>query len=535
MTFDNIILTRLEWDRLIGCGWLRLQTARLVRVHDWLDPISATVNFETLMGNAPDVGINSSDYVLAELHYGIWQPISKKNFQLGRIIKLEQVRHFSCFDERSCEILNANYKGVEKYKTKIFEQPKLWLEWREKIFKAWEENRSQLFLTHFKFSSQKIVQESRFVFEEIIKYQNKLLGNRHYEHAKGTRAFGWITTLAISKQNPELAGCATEADPAIRIMIESLQKDYRVDTPFFSDQSISIANYVLNDRQYNKISKELVIFAAYTHYAYLIERSGHKKFNYDEFCKDIAWLEEKNIYLAVQLVDKIARYMVDELLWSVVSSHTPILPQSALEESTRIQENLSINVIAPTSEKSTASLTAIYPCEDRAPQVGTTEAVAHLPEDQDITRIINEEVELPKAPTESFQAIAAHTSDELKTIEPEVDKGESKECIQVKVIDSELSSLTGLDVKNNNIQASLIPDPELTSRHSTSLPITEITSTSKDKSKKTRKYFKEEMKKEILKMARKYGVDRVCKDNEITKDTLKRWAKKLDPDFFSQI
>lgn len=521
MITDAVILTRLEWERLISRGWLRLNAFRVVRVHDWHEPVTAAANFKELMEKTPDVGRGSSDYILAELHYEFWQLISQKDFQLGKLIKLEQVKCFSCFDDLSLEVLNANYKGLEKYKVKIFEQPILWKEWSEKVAKAWEEHKAQMFLRHLNLISQKPNTVSDSIFDKIKKCQNKLLGNRYYEVAKGTRVFGWLAALVISKQNPELAGCATEANPTIRLMIESLQKDYRVDTPFFSDQSISIANYVLNDRQYNKISKELIIFAAYAHYAYLIERSGHKKFNYHEFCKDIAWLEEENIDLAVQLVDKIARYMVDELLWSVVSSHTPIFPQSVLEESTEIQENSSINVIAPTSEKSTALLTAIYLCEDRAPQVGTTEAVAHLPEDQGITRIINEEIELPKAPTESFES--------------EVDKGENKEFIPVKVIDSGLSSLTGLDVKNNNIQASLIPDPELTSRHSTSLPITEITSTSEDKSKKTRKYFKEEVKKEILKMARKDGVDRVCKDKEITKDKLKRWAKKLDPDFLSQI
>lgn len=35
MTCDAVVLTRLEWDRLVSCGWLRLHDARLIRVDDW--------------------------------------------------------------------------------------------------------------------------------------------------------------------------------------------------------------------------------------------------------------------------------------------------------------------------------------------------------------------------------------------------------------------------------------------------------------------------------------------------------------------
>ena len=534
MTCDAVVLTRLEWERLISCGWLRLHNARLVRVHDWLDPISATVHFAALMESAPDVGMSSSDYVLAELHYEVWTPVSQHNFQLGRIIKLEQVGRFSCFDERACKVLNATYNGSAEYATQVFQQPTLWIDWRKQMSKAWEDHRAARLLAHFNFSSKKYNQKFNFAFEKLIDAQHNLSRNSHYEHTKGTKAFGWRTALVISNRNPEISGCATESTPCIQSIVKKFQVDYDVDGPFFSGQSTDVANYVLSDPQYKKIREELVIFAAYAHYAYLIERSGYKKFSYEAFCQDVAWLEEKHIDLAVQLVEKIARYMVDELLWHVVSTHPSVParpapaalenslvpPTEPVPESAAEPEKPLANDIAPTPETPSAPPVAVRPNEEAAQQIEAAVVVANSPEVQGSTTVVAEGVEAPETPIEPPEAVS-DISDQPKTIGPEAVKGDSEKFGQAGATGREQSAPAG-SVAQNNIQASLINE------YSSEISTAETTGTSAPISGKTRRKFNSDYKITILQKVREKGIKQVCNEENLKPAYVKDWAKKFD-------
>lgn len=481
MTCDAVVLTRLEWDRLVSCGWLRLHNARLARVDDWSLP-NTQLYFDALMETAPDVGTSSSDYVLAEIHYKIWPLISTHDFQLGQMLKLDQVQRFSCFDQRAYQVLNGTYNGPPEYAVQLFQAPQLWIEWRKRLLDASKKNRAARLLKHFDLQSpslEEFKQESALFFDNLIDTQRSLSGKTIYEHAKGTRAFGWVVALAISKQN-----YTTEADDNVKLIVKNLQPDHHVDTPFFSGQSEDISNAIFKDPQYKKIYKNLIVCAAYAHYAYLIDRSGFKKFSYEAFCKDVTWLHERHTDLATQLVDKIARYMVDELLWQVISQHpklpawpTPVasengpVPHTALgSDSTIEKETLPANAIAPTPEKIAPPASADRPSEKPEQRTEAIETVANDPGAQGSTATVDEGV----------------TQRSLLPEEP----------------------------KNPNSPQNLLAETPL---------------------RKSKRKFDLDFKKKIVQKVREQEIKQVCKEENLKKAQVKGWVKELDPELAKQL
>ena len=82
MAIDAVVLTYIEWARLVDRGWLRLHRSRVVRVAGWAEPL-AEPDFDVLMENAPDVGLSTTDYVIAELKFEVLSPISTNSLNLG--------------------------------------------------------------------------------------------------------------------------------------------------------------------------------------------------------------------------------------------------------------------------------------------------------------------------------------------------------------------------------------------------------------------------------------------------------------------
>ena len=548
MTCDAVVLTRLEWDRLVSCGWLRLHDARLTRVDDW-SLSSAQLHFDILMKTAPDVGISSSDYVLAELRYEVWPLIATHDFQLGRMLKLDQVQHFLCFDERACQVLNATYNGPIEYAVQLFQTAQLWIDWRERISHASEDNRAARLLEHFGLPSpfEEFKQKPALFFDRLPDIQRSLSGIKHYEHAKGTRAFGWIVALAISKKNH-----TTEADPNVKSMVKELQSEYSVDVPFFMNKSVEVADAVFSDPQYKEVYNALVVCAAYVHYTYLIERSSYKIFGYNAFCQDVEWLKKQHINLAAQLVEKTACYMSDELLSRVLSQNPKISAKSSAssegnaltagalstdtsetpdtapnledagkkEATSALPSPSSVSSTPPVPEKSLAHLVADSTGGYQANKPDITGIAADTPQGQSTTKVNADAA--PAAPEEQIEPSA----------EAEEVSGTSRQ-----------SATTGLAPRTEPM-GDLFPPNEGSSQ----IPTIGAGGTPRAALKKPGEDFDLAYKQDVLKKVRDQGLNRGgskqgFKDgltqvwNEerlthkrLTKKEVKSWVEELDPE-----
>lgn len=362
MAIDAVVLTYLEWDRLVRDSYLRMPRSRVVRVAGWTEPL-AEADFDALMETAPDVGLSETNYVIAELKFEAWSPISANDFSLGRTLQLTQVLRFLALNEIAQRVLTATHSYPKEYPIQLFEPPKLWTGWLERISQAYSKNRGLRLLANLdnqNFSVQS--EDTAALFEKLQEARQTLSGQGKYEKSKGTRAFGWVTALAIAKKMFN-----TQASSAVRASVDKLSNDFGVGESFFHAQSADIANEVLADPQYKKACSVIVFYAAYVHYAYLMQRSDYKIFGYDAFLKDFEWLRNKDTNLAAQLVYKTACDMSDELLSRVLSQH----PKSSFTKSSQVLEDNSLVTSAISSTTtSKASDTSVDSGESIA--AGTT-------------------------------------------------------------------------------------------------------------------------------------------------------------------
>lgn len=466
MSCEAVVLTYLEWVRLVGCGRLRLHKDRVVRTAGWSGPL-AQIDFDALMKRAPDVGMSATDYVIAEIKYEAWSPMSMHDIPLGSVLELDRVQLFSCFNESACQVMNATYKGPSKFEVKLFEQPALWSGWLKRASNAAADSRAERFIAHFNtsISSDKFKEEMTAVFSNLPETHHK---------SKGTRAFGWVTALAIPRKNLILSDQPTQASESVQSSIKNISNNYQVDTPFFDGISADIANEIFKDSQYEKIRNALVVCAAYVHYSYLLQRSNYKNFGYDVFCKDISWLNKNHIDLAAQLIDKIARDMSDELLFRILSVH----PKTPVFENPATPDNLT-NIIP---EPEAVDEDTLIPPEKTHPEISKNKNEKLSGE---ITTGIN-----PILPTE-------------------YDAG-------------------------SGTQRTLLGDP--TNEICPHSPTTKARSASLLETDEIGGPFTTHAKqKQVVNRVREQGIQKACKDSGQEESTVKKWVNKHDPELAAQL
>ncbi len=549
MSCNTVVLTYLEWVRLVGRGWLRLHRFRVVPVDGWAGP-RAQVDFDVLMENAPDVGLSATDYVIAELKFEAWTPISMDAPQLGRVLKLDQVQRFSCFNESARQVMNATYSGPSESAVQLFEQPALWTSWLERVSRAFADNRAEWFLAHLNIPtpSDQFKKETTAIFAKLPDTHHK---------SKGTRAFGWVTALAIPNQNLILSDKLTQGSEAVKSSVKNLLSDYQVDDLFFDSRSSDIAKEVLSDKQYEKVCNTLLVCAAYVHYAYLMQRSNYKNFGYDAFCKDVSWLKEKNIDLAAQLVDKTARYMPDELLSRVLSQNpkipakspassegsalTPGAPSStAISKAPDTAPNLedagkkeatsalpspsSVSSTPPVPEKSLAHLVADSTGGYQANKPDITGIAADTPQGQSTTKV---NADAAPAPEEQIEpnAEAEEVSGTLGQSES-TDPGAGNEYSEESV----LAGATGADQESATEPAkksddSGLPSDDPKGNDSAQSPINGDGCTSAP----IEPPFNTNAKKmEVAKRVREKGLEKVCEEMSLKPQQVQKWVDKFD-------
>src|SRR5688572_19527426 len=97
MIEEAVVLTYLEWTRLIGNAWIRIDPSRIVRYQS--DPVDyADVIFD-LMRKAPDIGDNPADFILATLNLEAFNKHRSAFADLGYRLTFSTVNAFYSFTE----------------------------------------------------------------------------------------------------------------------------------------------------------------------------------------------------------------------------------------------------------------------------------------------------------------------------------------------------------------------------------------------------------------------------------------------------
>lgn len=525
MICDAVLLTYLEWVRLVSCGWLRLHNARVMRCDGWNGPL-AKLHFDALMESAPDVGMSATDYVVAELKYEVWPPLSMHDLHLGRVLNLDQVMRFSCFNESANQVMNATYNGPSKFTVQLFEQPVLWSGWHKRVSHAAAENRAERLLAHLNVPapSERFKEETTAVFVNLPEAHHK---------SKGTKAFGWVTALAIPRQNLILSDKHTQASEAVQSSVKNLQTDFQVNISFFSGISTEIANQVFTDPQYEKICRALVVCATYVHYSYLMQRSNYRDFAYDAFIQDVTWLNEKHIDLAAQLVDKIARDMPDELLLRIILQNPKIsvFKKPAIATGVPSKEVSDTRVDQDSVNKSDQNIEA----------AGTPENKSSTDVNLDNTSAAPEGSNNPSAGHEAIDETLAQP----ETTNPEESKDHGEELVG--------ESSTGIDQKPTSqlieecgVQGTLLGDRE--NEDCPQTPNTGAEGTPNTAAKRTRRTFTPAYQQDVVKKIRQAhqqicddensqvisqstpmkALQQVCRDEKLELKKVKSWVKDCD-------
>lgn len=533
MTFNAVVLTYLEWMRLVGRGWLRLHNTRVVCIDSW-DGKLAKVNFDTLMESAPDVGLSATDYAIAEIKFEAWTPISVEDLQLGRMLKLNQVQRFSCFTDSARQVMNATYSGPSKFAVQIFEKPDLWTSWLERISSTLAENRAERFLAHLDISlySDKFSKEINAVFAKLP---------NTYHNSKGTRAFGWVTALTIPKKNLIFSEKPTQANEIVALSVKKLEADFHVENPFFDKQSEGIAEEILSDNQYENICNALLVCAAYIHYIYLIQRSNFKEFCYDAFYQDVEWLKKQHINLAAQLVDKIARQMTDELLSQVLLQNSKIPAKNPA----------SLEVNALTAGTCSSAATNEAPHNAPNPEdAGEKEASPALPSPSPVSSVSSGSekslAHLLADSTGGYQPnkpeVAGITADILQDQGITTTNAGAASASPEEQIEPNAETEKASGTAHQSATTGLAPGTEATGQlfpfsdeDSSQVPVTRGGGTSEAALNKFGEDFDLAFKQNVLKSIRDQGGSKqafkqICKKERLTQKIVKYWIKELDPE-----
>lgn len=311
MPVDAVALTYLEWARLVGRGWLRLDTSRIERLPSWSCK-GAEYAFDCLMQHAPDVGLRSADYVIAELEFSAWTPLSEQQPMLGNRLNLSQVRRFLCLDQSGQQVLESTASS-NALRMNLLQPSSLWIGWVTRVQRASSDSRANELLEILGFDPAHIPDASEF-YAGLRDFRAQISGESAYQKSKGTLSHGWFSALAAAKRHFDKS-----AGVAIRELIQALQTKHDVAGQFFRGEALAVAENIASDSQYVDVVDDITAGAAYFHYSYLMQRAEYKSFDQRAFAQDVRWLSERAPDAAVLLIDSIARDMTDELLAHAVA------------------------------------------------------------------------------------------------------------------------------------------------------------------------------------------------------------------------
>lgn len=303
---EAVVLSYLEWVRLINTGGIRLDNGRITR---WSPEKTAEKDVVAeLMLRAPDLGTSANAFVLVMLEPDVLDQIQSNSIDLGKRLSIEMVRSFHSFTETACIIHGHDAKATDSDIT-LSAMSKGWLLWVEAVEKAEREAKgqtlTQLFsLTPDDWSAEWIQsQESRIDHEKIAK-------------SRDTMYYGWACVLNSVNARPNVT---IELPEDVREEIRRLQKDFNVEQPFLVAAPL-LCEFVAGLHDNQETPSDLLALAALKqHERYVTKRDG-AAFDVDGLTADVNFLKKRDAGSATMLAQVLGERLPSEIIRALKKS-----------------------------------------------------------------------------------------------------------------------------------------------------------------------------------------------------------------------
>lgn len=303
---EAVVLSYLEWVRLINSGGIRLDDRRITL---WSPEKSQPTEIVAdLMLGAPDLGISANAFVLAMLEPEILDRVEENGIKLGKRLSLEMIRSFHSFTEtaRTVHSHDANAVGVKITLTPLAQG---WLGWVECVESAERRTRGQKLLQMFSLSPSNLpdqsaawltTQEMRIDYEKIARWRD-------------TMYYGWACTLNSVNSRP---GIDLQLPPDVKEEISPLQKDYDVDKSFLV-AAPRLCTFVGTLADKNESPLHLLALAAFKQHERYVAKCEGEALDIDSLHADIEFLKKKDIGAATMLARALGERIPSELIHAI--------------------------------------------------------------------------------------------------------------------------------------------------------------------------------------------------------------------------
>lgn len=303
---EAVVLSYLEWVRLINTGGIRLDDRRITR---WSPEKTAVLDVVAeLMLGAPDLGTSANSFVLAILEPDVLDRVGANGMNLGTRLPIEMVRSFHSFTETACIVHSHDAKAADSEIT-LSHMSKGWIRWVEAVEKEEREAKgvslTQVFsLTPDDRSAEWVrSQESRIDHEKIAK-------------SRDTMYYGWACVLNSINARPNVT---IELPEDVREEIRSLQKDFNVEQPFLA-AAPSLSDFVEGLHDPKETPSDLLALAALKqHERYVTKRDG-AALDIDGLTADVNLLKERDAGSATMLVQVLGERLPSEIIRTLKKS-----------------------------------------------------------------------------------------------------------------------------------------------------------------------------------------------------------------------
>jgi hypothetical protein len=304
---EAVVLSYLEWVRLINTGGIRLDDRRITR---WSpDKAEEKDVVAELMLGAPDLGTSANAFVHVMLEPDVLDRVRSNGMDLGKRLSIVMVQSFHSFTETACIIHGHDAKATDAEIT-LSPMSDGWRLWVGAVEKA-ERNKkgetlTQLFsLTPDDWSADWArSQESRIDHEKIVK-------------ARDTMYYGWACVLNSVNARPNVT---IELPDDVREEIRSLQKDFNVEQPFLAAAPL-LCEFVagLHDTRDEAPSDLLALAALKQHERYVTKREG-AALDVNGLTSDVNFLKERDAGSATVLVQVLGERLPSEIIHALQKS-----------------------------------------------------------------------------------------------------------------------------------------------------------------------------------------------------------------------
>lgn len=300
---EAVVLSYLEWLRLINTGGIRLDEHRIAR---WKPDFAAPSDIVAeLMCGAPDVGTSANDFVLAVLEPEVLDRISSNGIYLGRRLPIEMVKSFHSFSEKACVL---HHHDAVKAGMAIDTTPLAagWANWVKSSEDAERRSCGMALLDlmnvplndRYSEAAQWVVsQENRIDYEKIVRWRD-------------TMSYGWACVLNSYNARPRVE---LKPPEEVKNELRAIQKDLDVEQPFLANAP-RLCDFVLKFDDEGEIPTNFLALAALKqHERYVVKRDG-AALDLDGLFADVAFLEDLDIGSAALFIQTLGERLPSELI-----------------------------------------------------------------------------------------------------------------------------------------------------------------------------------------------------------------------------